>query len=189
MTSKNKILSYIVGLALGDGNLSNPNGRAVRLRITCDTKYPELIQKICSSIQKILPNNKVSIIKRATTFCDVSCYSNSWEKLLGWKALGGSKYKQNVTIPKWIKENRKYSIECLRGLLETDGSIYLDRGYKMINFVTIIKILAQDTIDIINRLGYKAKMYELSSKTKIRYNIRLSKDVESFIQEIGFIKK
>jgi len=36
-----KLHAYIVGLALGDGNLSNPNGRAVRLRITCDKKYPQ----------------------------------------------------------------------------------------------------------------------------------------------------
>jgi hypothetical protein len=36
--------AYVLGLAIGDGNLSNPNGRAVRLRITCDTKYPILIK-------------------------------------------------------------------------------------------------------------------------------------------------
>src|SRR3989338_9217420 len=48
--SKNKKLkAYVVGLSLGDGNLSNPNGRAVRLRITCDKKYPNLIQNIYST--------------------------------------------------------------------------------------------------------------------------------------------
>jgi hypothetical protein len=35
--------TYVIGLAIGDGNLSNPNGRAVRLRIACDTKFPALI--------------------------------------------------------------------------------------------------------------------------------------------------
>ena len=34
--------AYVIGLALGDGNLSNPNGKATRLRITCDKKYPFL---------------------------------------------------------------------------------------------------------------------------------------------------
>ena len=37
--------AYVIGLAIGDGGLSNPNGRAVRLRITCDIKYPLLIEK------------------------------------------------------------------------------------------------------------------------------------------------
>jgi DNA-binding transcriptional regulator WhiA len=40
-----ELQSYIIGLALGDGNLSNPNGRALRLRISCDKKYPFLYKK------------------------------------------------------------------------------------------------------------------------------------------------
>ena len=55
--------AYIIGLAIGDGNLSNPNGRAVRLRITCDNKYPGLIDRIARSLQKLLPKNKVGLSK------------------------------------------------------------------------------------------------------------------------------
>ena len=38
--------AYVIGLAIGDGDLSNPNGRAVRLRITCGSQYPALIAKV-----------------------------------------------------------------------------------------------------------------------------------------------
>lgn len=49
--SSNKLLhSYIVGLAIGYGNLSNPNGRATRLSITCDKKYPKFIGHISDSL-------------------------------------------------------------------------------------------------------------------------------------------
>jgi hypothetical protein len=41
--------AYIIGVALGDGDLSNPNGRAVRLRITCDKKYPRLIEHVAKT--------------------------------------------------------------------------------------------------------------------------------------------
>jgi hypothetical protein len=34
-------LAYLKEIALGDGNISNPNGRAFRMRITCDLKYPK----------------------------------------------------------------------------------------------------------------------------------------------------
>lgn len=51
--------AYVIGLAIGDGNLANPNGRAVRLRITCDTKYPRLIVKVRSSLTDLLPRNRV----------------------------------------------------------------------------------------------------------------------------------
>jgi hypothetical protein len=36
MNADTQLQAYVIGLAIGDGNLSNPSGRAVRLRITCD---------------------------------------------------------------------------------------------------------------------------------------------------------
>ena len=189
MRAELKTLSYIVGVSIGDGNLSNPNKRAVRLRITCDTKYKKLIQKIQISIKKLLPNNKVSSVNRAKTYIDISCYSNKWEKWLGWKVGNGSKYNQNVSVPKWIKENKDYTTRCLKGLFETDGSVYYDRGYKMINFVTIIPALAEDVNKMILNLGYKVKMYKICSNKKPRYNIRLSNRVDEFIKLIDFFKE
>ena len=70
--AQKKTLAYVIGVALGDGNLSNPNGRAVRLRITCDKKYPILINKMRAAIQFILPENKVSITRDNPTFLDIS---------------------------------------------------------------------------------------------------------------------
>lgn len=183
-----KNLAYVIGVALGDGNLSNPNKRAVRLRVTCDTKYPNLIKKISSAIQELLPNNKVSIINSRETFCNISCYSNKWEDYLGWQAKAGSKYIQKVSIPKWIMKNKEYSICCLRGLLETDGSIYTDRGYKMVNFVSAISVLAENVVEIIKKIGFKVNIYKLKSKTKDRYNVRVSKNVDDFIKIIDFAK-
>ncbi|MBI2098831.1 LAGLIDADG family homing endonuclease [Candidatus Uhrbacteria bacterium] len=183
-----KILAYIAGVALGDGNLSNPNGRATRLRITCDKKYKNIIKRICAAIQKLLPNNKVSLIKCKSNCINISCYSNQWEDLLGWKALGGSKYKQKVSIPDWIIKNRNFSIACLRGLLETDGSIYKDRGYQMVNFVTIIPKLATNVMEIIADLGFKPRMYKILTINKTRYNIRISQNTTEFIKLINFIK-
>lgn len=127
--NENKNLqSYVVGLAIGDGNLSNPNGRATRLRITCDKKYPLLSKRITNSLQSLLPQNKVSIVKRKEGCSDISVYSNHLEQLLGWQAINGSKFTQKVSIPGWIKRRKDYKLNCLKGLMETDGSIYSDRG-------------------------------------------------------------
>jgi hypothetical protein len=86
-----ELQAYVIGLAIGDGNLSNPNGRAVRLRITCDAKYPGLIAKIISSLKHLLPGNRVSLVGSSGNYVNVSVYSNHLEALLGWKASGGSK--------------------------------------------------------------------------------------------------
>ncbi len=183
-TDKNA-LSYIIGVALGDGNLSNPNGRAVRLRITCDLKYPHLITKIQNSLQNLFPLNKVSIVKNPVgqNYINISCYSNYWEEILGWNAKLGSKMAQKVSIPTWIKENNNYKILCLRGLLETDGSIYFDRGYKTVMIVSAIPTLAIQIHEMILSLGYPARIYKIEKKHLI-YRIRLSKHVDGFLELI-----
>jgi hypothetical protein len=183
--SHSPLLAYIVGLALGDGNLSNPNGRATRLRITCDLKYPDLIQKIQTSLATLLPGNKVSIVRRSGNCLDISCYSNKWENLLGWYTNKGSKLIQNVSIPNWIKTNYKYKINCLRGLIETDGSIYTDRIYQAVTFTNASYNLAKDVLEIIISLGFKPRFYTLNnSNHNTIYRIRVATNVAEFIDLI-----
>lgn len=184
-----KVLSYIIGVSLGDGNLSNPNKRAVRLRITCDKKYPRLIENIISEISILLPENKVSIIDRDNAV-DISCYSNKWEEFLGWKAKNGSKIKQMVKVPDWIKNNMTYSKECLRGLFQTDGSIYKDRKYIMVNFTSANYILIRDIKEMLEKIGFNVLIRKVVSKNnKIKYVIRISKNVKEFIKIINLWKK
>jgi len=185
--------AYVIGLAIGDGNLSNQNGRATRLRITCDKNYPLLVERIINSLKILLPDNKVAVVDREGNCLDISVYSNHLESLLGWKAKKGSKFKQRVSIPDWIKEKNKYKIKCLKGLIETDGSIYLDRGYKMMMFTTIIPKLAKDVYEAIISLGFRPHFYKIKRgknnkynfNQKIIYRIRLSKNVSEFLNIVN----
>ena len=86
------------------------------------------------------------------------------------------------------QKNDKYKIAYLRGLIETDGSIYQDRGYTMVMFTTIIRNLALEVLELINSLGFGAKFYKVNQKSnKYKYNrqnlyhVRLSKNVQKFI--------
>ena len=175
-------------MALGDGNLSNPNGRAVRLRVTCDKKYPLIVKEIIKNLKLIFPKNKVSTINKGNAL-DISVYSNDLEKLLGWNAKGGSKIKQKVKMPNWIKEDIIYRKECLRGLFQTDGSLYYDRGYQMVNFTSVCYTLIKDVEDMLKEIDFKTQARKVVDKGKTKYVIRISKDVEKFIKIINFWKK
>lgn len=189
MSSIKETTAYIIGVSLGDGNLSNPNGRAVRLRITCHTKYPGIIARIVAALQNVFPHNKVSLVKGGKpSYVNISCYSNGLEKILGWKANGGSKFNQNATIPEWIKRSPTYAAACVRGLLETDGSVYTDRGYKMVNFTTTIALLAKDVVAMIRLLGFVSHCYTISTMHKTKYILRISKNVPQFIKKVHFTK-
>ena len=182
-------LAYVIGIAIGDGNLSNPNKRAVRLRITCDNKYENTIINFVDAIQQIMPANKVSVQKRKVNCVDISCYSNKWENILGWKVGHGSKCAQNVSVPSWIKRNKKYCRYCLKCLFETDGSVYKDRAYLMANFVTTIPALATAVLSMIEKIGFYANMQIFRSQNKKRkYTIRVSKNVDKFVRFVNIDK-
>lgn len=186
--------AYVIGLALGDGNLSNPNGRAIRLRITCTTEYPQLLNNIQLAIKQLLPHNKVSLASKVGNCVDVSCYSNHWENLLGWKVGLGSKFEQGATVPLWIHSQKSYVINCLKGLIETDGCLYIDRGYPMIGFVSIIPALAEAFIYMVNSLGFTPRTYLIQPprnsifNQQPTYRIRLSKRVSEFLNIVQPIK-
>ncbi len=99
----------MVGLVIGDGNLSNSNGRAVRLRITCDDKYPLLKVRIVEALKQLLPKNKVSEYKRKANCTYVYCYSNSLEEILGWKAKGVTNLSKKLIY----RKNRPYASSSL----------------------------------------------------------------------------
>ncbi len=187
ISNDKNLRAYIIGLAIGDGNLSKVN-HTTRLRISCDDKYPTLQKRITESLKLLLPNNKIGTVKNPKNCTDIYVYSNYLEKLLGWKATEGSKFIQNVSGPKWIHKSIKYKINYLKGIIETDGSIYCDRGYPMVMITTIIKDLAVELKDIVDSLGFKCHMYEIDGrknkynyKRQIEYHIRLSKDVQKFL--------
>lgn len=173
-----------MGVALGDGNLSNPNGRAVRLRVTCDKKYPLIIKNIIRNLKIIFPENKVSTINKGNAL-DISVYSNDLEKILGWKA----KIKQKVSVPNWIKQDTVFRRECLRGLFQADGSLYNDRGYQMANFTSVCYTLIKDVEEMMKEIGFKTQARKaIDKKGRIKYVIRISKNVGGFIKITNFWK-
>ena len=93
----------------------------------------------------------------------------------------GNEYEKDLS-------QKEFKINCLRGLIETDGSIYSDRGYQTIMFSTVIPELANDVFGIINSLKFQPKIYKIkrnSSNQKLIYNIKLSKNVSEFLRIVN----
>lgn len=188
---KQRKLAYLVGIALGDGNLSNPNGRATRLRISCDAKYVRLADEIINTIRFLLPKNKISIVKKTGRCFDISVYSNQLNDWIPWKVGKGSKAVQKARIPAWIKRNPLYMRECIRGLIQTDGCIYVDRGYKMVNFTNNTKELTLDVRQILIELGFRASLSIVKlSKNRHKYSTRVARmqDVQHLIKTLRLYK-
>lgn len=85
--------------------------------------------------------------------------------------------------------NKIFSASCLRGLIETDGSVYRDRGYLTVNFVTIIPKLADDVMEMIIMLGFEPNLQTYKPKIGMtKHTIRVSKKTKELLEILGVDK-
>ena len=54
---------YLLGLYLGDGNLTY-NGRSYQLRLTLDSRYPTIIAAAASAVRAQVPNGRAHVRPR-----------------------------------------------------------------------------------------------------------------------------
>ena len=126
----------------------------------------------------------------------------------------GDKVKNQVSVPNWIKKNKRWInthknewilkirplvIACLKGLVDTDGSIYVDNYNKIIcvGFKNASLPLVKDFKEMCESLGFrtgkitKSPYYsKKSKKTFIAYqtHIRAKSHVNSFLKIIKPMK-
>lgn len=106
-----------------------------------------------------------------------------------WKVGRGSKIEQKVRVPEWIRADPKFSKVCLRGLIQTDGCIYVDRGYQMVNFTNNSESLALDVRRMIEDLGFTPNYLKILNDHKnFKYTVRVSRDAKRFIRALRLYK-
>jgi len=108
--------------------------------------------------------------------------------------------KINIEIPKQILKNKNLSKRFLRGLFDTDGSIYFDRNKSSKNQLnnrpniklgTVSLKLANQVFDMLKKLDLNPRMKKpykgKRDKNKV-YTVLIyrKKDIEYFIKKIGF---
>ncbi len=120
-------LAEFVGILLGDGGI-NYGQASITLNSIADKEYllfvVDLIKRLFSfeaSVSKKKNCNANTIYCNGVKFVD-------YLVRLGLKI--GNKVKQQVGIPGWIYTKMEYRIACLRGLMDTDGGIFIHK-YKV----------------------------------------------------------
>lgn len=183
--SKNKLLAEFIGILFGDGNISTYN-----IGITLSLEEKEYIKYVCNIIQKlfgVLPkvfrrksSKAVSIIvnrKLLVNFC----------REVGFEI--GNKVKHQVDMPIWIKENKTFARECIRGLFDTDGCFFLHNyiirekkySYFKIAFTNASKPLVLSVAKTLINSGFNVRI----SKNHKDVRIEDTHSVIKYINEIG----
>ena len=87
----------------------------------------------------------------------------------------GNKLRIGLDIPDWIWRRRSYRIACLRGLIDTDGSLYLHRYkvngkwyvYPKLCFCSMSEPLRQSVFRLLKGLGFSPRMAATSPQVFI----------------------
>ncbi len=119
---KRKAYAYLLGMYLGDGHISKADAhRVYLLRITCDKKYPGIIDQCIQAIQTILPENKVNTVPKIGCF-DVTCYHGNWNTIIPQYGKG-AKHTRKISLQAWQQAIvDEHPLEFFRGLYHSDGS-------------------------------------------------------------------
>jgi len=188
-----KELAELIGIILGDGNIfSYKEGKKIgvySVRIAGDNrldkdyhiKYIRPIFKelfnLEPKIQSFPKNNErfVSLYSR-----ELVCYFND----IGLKP--GNKIMNKNSIPSWIFNDKRFLRCCIRGLIDTDGSIFRmsrkDPNLLRINFKNFNQNLLRDSRKAFVMLGFHPSKIICNNV----FYISRKADIVKYIKEIGF---
>jgi hypothetical protein len=113
--------TYLLGLYLGDGNLTACPRNVYKLRIACAERYPDLLRQCEAAMVQVLPN-KVGRIRKTNERCwEVYSFSKHWICLFPQHGPG-RKHERRIELVPWQQELVDRDPRPLvRGLLHSDG--------------------------------------------------------------------
>lgn len=184
---KDRKLAEFVGIMLGDGNIF-VNKDVAQIRIAGDPQSEmdfmlNFIKPLIADLFKIVP--RVVFHKTKNEMFIAIENRNLVEFLLSIGLAQGNKIKNQVSIPSWIRKDKTLLKACLRGLIDTDGSVFRmskkDFDNPRISFKSNNRRLLEDVRNSLIELGFHPSKIIINQV----YISRLS-DVKKFDETIGF---
>ena len=141
-------LAEFVGIMLGDGSISKTG---YTIQITLNKSYEQYFLRYVSKLIFDLFDVKPKIIEIKNKDV-IALRVNSLEMFEYLKKLNLSIGQEEKCIPKWICENNLKK-SCVRGMFDSDGSIFLSSRWCVLNFKNSSKYIFSDFKETLNKLG------------------------------------
>lgn len=174
-------LAEFVGIMLGDGNICRN-----AIKISFDKRNKIYINHVKELSKKLFGIELRIKFAPETNQAHLYFYNKTLvEELLKLGLKRGSKIENQIGVPKWIKENENYLKSCIRGLIDTDGCVYICKREKQtyVKFTNFNQQLLNDFKEMTDKLGYS--FAKANKRNKCLYR---KTEVEKFIKEIKPLK-
>lgn len=182
-----------MGILLGDGNIRDFNAiegekhvTVYKTKVTLHRKEKEIIKNVETLFKEISGREPSRYDSKNSKAINIYLYSKEFIERLNEIGLkSGNKTKNQVSVPDWIKQNKNYEKACLKGLIDTDGTIYKRKNdeYTVVQFKNASKPLLDDFREMCGDLGIS------TSKGGYRtIQVASQPEVEKFLEQIDPIK-
>lgn len=152
-------LAEFIGICLGDGCVSKYQV-ADTLNATADRYYITYVKNLA---KKLFPEASISLVFRdEQNTMDIKVNSSIASKFLYNMGI----VAHNKIVPSWIYKSKACKFACVRGLIDTEGSISIKRyrskkglrEYRQLNFRNTNVILMRFVRDVLVELGLHPTM-------------------------------
>tara|TARA_Y100000310_G_scaffold286345_1_gene310432 strand:- start:314 stop:1207 length:894 start_codon:yes stop_codon:yes gene_type:complete len=177
------------GIMLGDGNSSRIKSYKIgtyNINVTGDSRYDRdyLIGFVKPLVENLFDVGVASKFSNSKNVMAIISHGREIVDFLERKEFPpGNKIKNKLGIPGWIKEDQNYLRKCLRGLYDTDGSIYklTNQNSYQVTFRNYNSVLMNDVRNGLLNLGINCS--KVSGKSL--YITRKS-EIAKFFKLVGF---
>lgn len=165
---QNEELAELIGIFLGDGGFRNAWQIAISFNPHADRAYAEFIHIL---VKRLFGLEATWQIRESWGSGDLLISSTALVEFFERMGLRrGRKTPTSVAVPDWIESDRTYRIACLRGLMDTDGSVYQHRYrvrggayvYPKLSFTSIIPRLCRFVERTLRELNLSAFYHQRS---------------------------
>jgi len=180
-------LAEFFGILFGDGSILDTkriHRTGISLNLTEDFIYKNYVVQLMLKLFRIKP--KVRERESEGKF-DIEVNSKAISKFLLYRGFPKGKKNNKLIIPNWILENKKFLQKFLKGLIDTDGSLFFaKRGTYKLNMYPVIEIKIIDERFIeqlhqtIKALGFKC------NKSKFKVQLNGKENLIKWLEKIGF---
>lgn len=170
---RSAFLAEFIGIILGDGGMSKYQ-LSVTLNASTDMHYAIWVQQLVYQLFQI----HAPLIKRSNHCVVLVVSSIKVIRFLNHCGLAcGSKMKWRAHIPEWIMKSPRYRRACLRGLIDTDGCVYIDKhNYKekiyqniCVDFTNYSQPLLLQAYFLLVEFDLLPRLYKNNNSVKIRH--------------------
>lgn len=178
-------LAELIGILIGDGSI-NSYQVSVTLNITTDKEYAPYVIALMTSLFGLHPTSQ----RRERSGCIVIVVSSVElvDFLISKGLPKGNKLRAEIDVPQWIQSNKEYSQACIRGMFDTDGSIFQEvhkhanksYSYPRMAFVSYSPGLRSTIVSLLRRMNVEARIRNERNVTIERFT-----DIKEYFRIVG----